>query len=88
MCGSNICYAYFMIIKAISEYYLQNNHDVPGVTEVMGITGPFFISQDRRSYLPLFFQHSVEEAATESKKNVQLLLCTISKTSCTLVIMT
>ena len=34
----------------------------------MGITGPSFISQDRRSDLQAFFQNSVEEAATESKK--------------------
>ena len=33
-----------------------------------GITGPYFISQDRRSYLPAFLQHAVEEATTESKK--------------------
>ena len=35
-----------------------------------GITGPSFISEDRWSDLPAFFQHAVEEADTESKKNL------------------
>ena len=34
----------------------------------MGITGPQFIIQDKRSDLPAFFKHAVEEASTESKK--------------------
>ena len=57
-----------MLIKAIPEDYLQNDDDVYCVTGVTGINGPLFISQDRRSDLQAFFQNSVEEAATESKK--------------------
>ena len=33
-----------------------------------GINGPLFISQDRRSDLPAFLQHTVDVAATEYKK--------------------
>ena len=42
----------FMLIKSIPEDYLQNDDDVSCVTGVTGITGPSFISQDRRSDLP------------------------------------
>ena len=57
-----------MIIKPLTEDYIQNEDDVSCVTGVTEITGPLFISQDRRIYLPEFFQHAVEEVATESKK--------------------
>ena len=57
-----------MIIKAIQEDYLQNDDDFSCVTGVMRITGTLFISQDRRSDIPAFFQQSTKEAATESKK--------------------
>ena len=57
-----------MLIKAVPEDYLQNDDDVSCVTVVTVITGPSFISQDRRIYLPTLFQHTVEEAATEYNK--------------------
>ena len=57
-----------MLIKAISDDFLQNDDDVSCETGVTGITRPLLISQDRRSDIPAFFQHEVEEAATESKK--------------------
>ena len=57
-----------MLIKSIPEDYLQNDDGVYYVTGVIEINGPSFISQDRRSDLPAFFQHTVEEAETESKK--------------------
>ena len=53
-----------MLIKYITEDYLQKNDDVSCVTEVMGIPGPLFINQERISDIPAFLQHSVEEAAT------------------------
>ena len=68
ICGSFICYAYFLLIKAVPEYYLQNDDDVSCVTVVTGINGTSFISQYRRSDLPAFYQHAVEEAATEFNK--------------------
>ena len=58
----------FVLINAIPEDYLQNDDDVSCVTGVTGITAPSFISQDRKSDLPAFFKHAVEEAVTESKK--------------------
>ena len=57
--GAIILCACFILIKAIPEYYLQNYDDVSCVNGVTGITGPSFISQDRRIYLPAFFQHAV-----------------------------
>ena len=54
----------FMLIKAIPEYYLQNDDDVFCVTGLTGITVSQIIIQDRRSDIPEFFQHAVEEAAT------------------------
>ena len=61
-------YAYFMLIKDVSEYFLQNDDDVSCVTGVTGITGPSFIAQDRRSDIQEFLVHALEEEATESKR--------------------
>ena len=44
-------YAYFMLIKDVSEYFLQNDDDVSCVTGVTGITGPLFTSKYIRSDL-------------------------------------
>ena len=57
-----------MLTKTILEDCRQNDDDLSCVAGVTLITGPWFISQDRRSNLPEFFQHAVEEAATGSKK--------------------
>ena len=65
---SKMCYAYFMLICDISEYFLQNYDDVSCVNGVKGITGPSLITQYRRSDIPEFFGHELEEATTESKR--------------------
>ena len=49
------------------EYYLQNDDDVSSVNGVTGITVSSLISQDKIGDLTSLLQHSVEEAATESK---------------------
>ena len=57
---SNMWYAYFMLIIDISGDLLQNNDNVYCVTGLKVITGPSFITQDRRSDLQEFFGNSVE----------------------------
>ena len=56
-----------MLIKDISEYFLQNDDNVSCITWVTGITWPLFITQYRRSDLPEFFRYEFDEAETESK---------------------
>ena len=55
-------------INSIPENLLQNDYNVSCVTGVTVITGPLFITQDKRSDLPSFLKHAVEEAMTESKR--------------------
>ena len=62
--GSNICYAYFFLVKAVPEDYLQNDDDISCVTGVTEITGPLFTTKYIRSDLLALFQHAVEEAET------------------------
>ena len=52
-----------MLIVDISEYLPVKDDNFSCVTRVTGITGPSFITQDRRIYLPEFFGHAVGEAA-------------------------
>ena len=65
---SKICYAYFLLIKAVPQYYPQNDDDVSCVTGVTGITGPSLTTQYRRSDITEFFVNVVEEATTDSKR--------------------
>ena len=64
----NIRYDYFMIIKSVPEYFLQNDDDVSCVIGVTGITGISLITKDHRSDLSEFCEHAVEEAATKYKR--------------------
>ena len=61
-------YDYFMLIINIWEDFPQNDDSVSRATGVTGINGPSFITQDRRSDLPKLFRHTVDKAATESKR--------------------
>ena len=47
-CGSNMRYAYFMLIIDISKYFLLDDDDVSCVPGVMGITGLPIITQDKK----------------------------------------
>ena len=49
---SNICYAYFMLTKGITEDYHQNDDDFSCVTVAAVITRISFITQDRIIDLP------------------------------------
>ena len=52
----------------ISEDFPQNYDIFSCVNGVTGITGPWFITQDRISDISEFFGHAVEEAATEPNR--------------------
>ena len=62
-----------MLIRDISEYFLQKNDIISCVTGVTAMTGTSSVTQDRRSDVPELFGNTVEEAETGSKSKCSLV---------------